>query len=298
MESAADKVRAVANNADALNKVRVVADALQYVRRYHGKTLVVKYGGAAMRDEKLRDAFARDVLSLQLTGVHPVIVHGGGPQINVQLEKIGKKSNFVDGLRYTDGETMDIVEMVLGGQVNQDIVRLINKAGGRAVGLTGKDGGLLLARKLRRKPGAADVGLVGEVEAVDARVLSLLQSDGFIPVIAPIAADADGQTLNINADTAAAKIAAALGAEALFLLTNTAGVLDKRGKLLVNLTVDKARKLIKDGVIDGGMRPKVECAVDALKGGVASCRIINGETQHALLLEAFTAEGAGTYLTP
>ena len=285
-------------SAPITSKVHIVADALQYVRRYHGKTVVIKYGGNAMRGEPLRAAFARDVASLQLAGIFPVIVHGGGPQINAVLEKIGKKSDFVDGLRYTDSDTMDVVEMVLGGLVNQDIVRLINHQGACAVGLTGKDGGLLQARKLRRRKGAADIGLVGEVEKVKARVLSLLQPAGFIPVIAPIAADVNGQTLNINADTAAAEIAIALKAEALFLLTNTAGVLDKKGKLLPKLTVAQAKRLIKDGTISGGMRPKVECAIAAVLGGVHSCQIINGEAQHALLLEVFTAEGAGTYIAP
>lgn len=279
----------------AAGKVRVVAEALQYFRRYHGKTLVFKYGGNAM-DEKSAAAFAGDIALLQLAGVRPVVVHGGGPQINELLGKIGKKSKFINGLRHTDGETMDVVEMVLGGLVNKNLVRLINRQKGRAVGITGKDGGLMLARKLRGKN--ADFGLVGEVARVNTELLSLLQPAGFIPVIAPIAADAAGRTLNINADTAAAQIAAALGAEALFLLTNTAGVLDKRGKLLETLSAAAAKKLIKNKTIDGGMRPKVECALAALAGGVRSVRIVNGGAEHAVLLEAFTDEGAGTYLAP
>lgn len=282
------------------DKVRMVAEALSYVRRYSGKTVVIKYGGNAMTDMALRTAFAQDVILLKTVGIHPVIVHGGGPQINELLNKIGKQSHFVDGLRYTDQETMNVVEMVLGGLVNQDIVRLINQQGGRAVGLTGKDGGLLQARKinLRQRGGKrADIGLVGEVAAIDAQVLAVLEQAAFIPVIAPIAADDGGQTLNINSDTAAAALAVALQAQALFLLTNTAGVLDKKGQPLSALTVAQARRLIKNGTISGGMRPKVECGIEAVSGGVASCQIINGETQHALLLELFTNEGAGTFIS-
>ena len=283
-----------------MEKVRIIADALGYVRRYHGKTVVIKYGGNAMTDSALQTAFARDVIWLKTVGINPVIVHGGGPQINDILEKVGKQSHFVNGLRYTDQETMNIVEMVLGGLVNQDIVRLINQQGGCAVGLTGKDGGLIRAKKirLRGKNGKlADIGLVGEVAAVNEQVLSLLDAAEFIPVIAPISADDKGQTLNINADVVAAELAVALSAQALFLLTNTPGVLDKAGKPLTHLTLRQAQRLIKSGVVAGGMRPKVECGIRAVRGGVASCQIINGKTQHALLLELFTNEGAGTFIS-
>ena len=288
------------NFPDKAEKVGIIADALHYVKRYHGKTVVIKYGGNAMTDTDLQTSFAADIALLKLVGIRPVIVHGGGPQIDDTLKKIGKKSRFVDGLRYTDGETMDVVEMVLGGLVNKDIVRFVNKHGGRAVGLTGKDGGLLAARKMkvRHQNGEdADIGLVGEIIKVDASVLLLLQKDGFTPIIAPIGADEDGLTLNINADTAAAKIAVALDAEALFLLTNTAGVLDKKGELLNQLNIATAKRLIKSGVIQGGMRPKVECAMTAVTGGVRSCQIVDGTVRHALLLELFTNEGAGTFIS-
>ena len=281
-------------------KVRLIADALGYVRRYHGKTVVIKYGGSAMADAALQTAFAQDVVWLKTVGIHPVVVHGGGAQITEMLAKIGKQSRFVQGLRYTDAETMEVVEMVLGGLVNQDIVRLINQQGGAAVGITGKDGNLIRGKKLtlRGKNGKrADIGLVGEVAAIDATVLASLREAQFIPVIAPIGADAHGQTLNINADTAAAELAIALGAQALFLLTNTAGVLDKKGALLPSLHLAQARRLIKSGVIGGGMKPKVECALRAVAGGVNSCQIINGEVKHALLLELFTDEGAGTFIS-
>lgn len=281
-------------------KVRVIAEALGYVRRYSGKTVVIKYGGNAMTTPALQAAFAQDIIWLKTVGIQPVIVHGGAPQINDTLSKVGKQSRFVEGLRYTDKETMNVVEMVLGGLVNQDIVRLINQQGGRAVGLTGKDGRLITARKIRlrkKSGGSADIGLVGEVAAVNAQVLEVLQQADFIPVVAPISADDKGETLNINADTVAAELAAALGAQALFLLTNTPGVLDGRGKPLSALAVREARRLIKSGTIKGGMKPKVECAIRAVAGGVASCQIINGETQHALLLELFTNEGAGTFIS-
>lgn len=281
-------------------KVRLIADALGYVRRYHGKTVVIKYGGSAMADPALQAAFAQDVVWLKTVGIHPVVVHGGGAQITDMLEKIGKRSRFVQGLRYTDQETMDVVEMVLGGLVNQDIVRLINQQGGAAVGLTGKDGNLIRGKKLtvRGKNGKrADIGLVGEVAAIDTTVLATLREEQFIPVIAPISADARGQTLNINADTAAAELAIALKAQSLFLLTNTAGVLDKQGKLLPVLQAAAARRLMRSGVIGGGMKPKVECALRAVAGGVQACQIINGEVKHALLLELFTNEGAGTFIS-
>ena len=278
-------------------KIGTLAEALPYIRRYHGKTIVIKYGGNAMIRPPLQRAFARDVALLKLVGVNPVVVHGGGPQINLTLRRMGLKSRFVEGMRYTDDETMDIVEMVLGGLVNQKIVQMINDAGARAVGLTGKDGGLLRAKKMKvvkRGGGEVDIGLVGEVEKVDAAVLSLLDGADFIPVVAPVGADGAGGALNVNADWAAAHIASALRAEALLLLTNTAGVLDKTGALVAELSPSKARALIKSGVVDGGMKPKTECALFAVAGGVSSCRIINGAVRHALLLEMFTDAGAGT----
>ncbi|MGI9297176.1 MAG: acetylglutamate kinase [Gammaproteobacteria bacterium] len=281
---------------DIAEKIGTLAEALPYIRRYRGKTIVVKYGGNAMIRPPLQRAFARDVALLKLVGVNPVVVHGGGPQINLTLERMGLKSRFVEGMRYTDDETMDIVEMVLGGLVNQKIVQMINDAGARAVGLTGKDGGLLRARRMKVKSGGGevDVGLVGEVEKVDAAVLSLLDGADFIPVVAPVGADGAGGALNVNADWAAAHIAAALGAEALLLLTNTPGVLDEKEKPVAELTAARARALIENGAIRGGMKPKTECALFAVSRGVASCRIINGAARHALLLEMFTDAGAGT----
>lgn len=281
-------------------KIGTLAEALPYIRRYHGKTIVIKYGGNAMTRPPLQRAFARDVALLKLVGVNPVVVHGGGPQINLTLQRMGIASRFVEGMRYTDTETMDIVEMVLGGLVNQKIVQMINDSGARAVGLTGKDGGLLRAKKMKVKSrgGEVDVGLVGEVEKVDAAILSLLDAADFIPVVAPVGADGAGGTLNVNADWAAAHIAAALKAEALLLLTNTAGVLDKKGNLVAELTAAKAKSLMKSGVIAGGMKPKTECALFSVSSGVASCRIINGAAEHALLLEIFTDEGAGTRISP
>ncbi|MGU9950906.1 MAG: acetylglutamate kinase [Gammaproteobacteria bacterium WSBS_2016_MAG_OTU1] len=283
---------------DIAHKVSTLSEALPYIRRYHGKTIVIKYGGNAMTEAPLQQAFARDVALLKLVGINPVVVHGGGPQINTALRRMGLESRFVEGMRYTDSETMDIVEMVLGGLVNQQIVQMINDAGARAVGLTGKDGGLLRARrmKIRKASGDVDIGQVGEVENVDAAVVSLLDSADFIPVIAPIGVDDKGGTLNINADLAAAHIAVALGASALFLLTNTAGVLDKKQNLIAEITTTKARGLLRSGVIAGGMKPKVECALAAVSDGVGSCRIINGTVLHALLLEIFTDAGVGTQI--
>lgn len=280
--------------------VQTLAEALPYIRRYRGKTIVVKYGGNAMNTAELQTAFARDVALLKLVGINPVVVHGGGPQINLILKRMGLTTRFVEGMRYTDDETMAIVEMVLGGLVNQKIVQTINDAGARAVGLTGKDGGLLRARrmKLKNKKGDIDIGLVGEVEKVDASVVSLLDGADFVPVIAPIGADKDGGALNVNADLAAAHIAAALRAEALLLLTNTAGVLDKKGVLVPELTSAKARTMLKNKTIGGGMQPKVECALFAVANGVNSCRIIDGTVMRALLLEVFTDAGAGTRIVP
>ncbi len=277
-------------------KVGTLSEALPYIRRYHGKTVVIKYGGNAMADAPLQRAFARDVALLKLVGINPVVVHGGGPQINAALKRMGLSSRFVEGMRYTDGATMEIVEMVLGGSVNSQIVQMINDAGARAVGLTGKDGGLLRARRIKIKSGKneLDAGLVGDVESVCADVVSLLEEGGFIPVIAPVGADDNGGALNINADLAAAHIAAALSAEALLLLTNTAGVLDKNGELVAELAAKKARAMLKSGVIGGGMKPKTECALFAVANGARSCRIINGAVKHALLLEVFTDAGVGT----
>ena len=280
----------------AINKVKILSEALPYIRRYHGQTIIIKYGGSAMTDESLKTAFARDVCLLKLVGVNPVVVHGGGPQISQMLSALGKQSHFVEGMRYTDGDTMDVVEMVLGGLVNKQIVRLINNEGGRAVGISGKDGNLLLARrlKIKKKTGGGDLGLVGEVEKVDGKLVALLDKADFIPVIAPIGADSKGNTLNINADLVAATLAAELSAKALFLLTNTAGVLDGKGKLIPELNPTRAKKLLKDGIIQSGMKPKVECALAAVANGVSSCRIIDGSRQHSLLLEIFTDAGFGT----
>ena len=280
----------------AAHKVKILSEALPFIRRYHGETIIIKYGGSAMTDEALKTAFARDVSLLKLVGINPVVVHGGGPQINKTLTALGKKSRFVDGLRYTDTDTMDVVEMVLGGLVNSQIVRQINNEGGRAVGISGKDGNLLQARRLkvRKNKGDVDLGLVGQVEKIDGKVVALLDKADFIPVIAPIGVDEKGNTLNINADSVAAALAVELSAKALFLLTNTAGVLDGRGKLIAELRAAKARKLLKDGIIQGGMQPKVQCALQAVSKGISSCRIINGSHPHSLLLEIFTDVGCGT----
>ncbi|MGI9306165.1 MAG: acetylglutamate kinase [Gammaproteobacteria bacterium] len=277
-------------------KIGTLSEALPYIRRYHGKTIVVKYGGNAMSDTALQRAFARDIALLKLVGINPVVVHGGGPQINAALKRMGLPARFVEGMRYTDGDTMEIVEMVLGGLVNSKIVQMINDAGARAVGLTGKDGGLLRARRIKVKSGKdeVDIGLVGGVEEVCPDVVARLEGGGFIPVIAPVGADSGGGALNINADMAAAHIAAALNAEALLLLTNTPGVLDKKQKLVPELTAAKARAMLKSGAVSGGMKPKTECALFAVANGVRSCRIVNGAETHALLLEVFTDAGAGT----
>lgn len=276
-------------------KALALAEALPHIRRHHGRTLVVKYGGNAMGGA--RDSFARDVALLKLVGANPVVVHGGGPQISRLLARVGKQSRFVQGMRHTDGETMEIAQMALG-LVNQQIVRAVNAQGGRAVGITGKDGGLIRARrmKLRGKNKNIDLGLVGEVESVSPAILSHLESADFVPVVAPVGADAKGEALNINADLVAAHLAVALRAEALLLLTNTDGILDKKGKLIPQLSAARARRLIREGVIEGGMRPKVECALAAVKGGVQSCRVVNGSREHSLLLELFTDRGAGTLI--
>lgn len=260
---------------------------------------MIKYGGNAMVDKALQNSFARDVILLKLVGISPVIVHGGGPHINAMLNKIGKESFFVEGLRYTDHDTMDVVEMVLGGLVNQGIVNQINAAGGRAVGLTGKDGGVVAAKRLRlrRRGGEQDIGLVGQVQRINPELLTVLENANFIPVVAPIGSSAAGETLNINADSVAAELAIALSAQALFLMTNVNGILDNKGKLIPSLTLAAARRLAKSKAITGGMKPKLECAINAVARGVESCQIINGTVQHSLLLEIFTNPGAGTFIS-
>jgi len=280
-------------------KARILADALPYIQRFHGKTLVVKYGGNAMTDEKLKESFARDVVLLKLVGMNPVIVHGGGPQIDDMLTRVGKKGEFVQGMRVTDAETMEIVEMVLGAQVNKDIVHLINHNGGAAVGLTGKDGGFIRAKKMMvRGPddGLIDIGQVGEVEQIDPKIVQTLVGAGFIPVIAPIGFGSRGESYNINADLVAGKVAEILKAEKLVVLTNTAGVLDKNGNLLTGLTAKKVDDLFADGTIHGGMLPKISSALDAVKNGVNTCHIIDGRVEHAVLLEVLTSEGVGTLI--
>jgi acetylglutamate kinase len=280
----------------------VLSEALPYIQRYQGKTLVIKFGGNAMVDETLKTSFARDVVLLKAVGINPVVVHGGGPQISELLKKIGKESTFIDGMRVTDGETMDVVEMVLGGLVNKDIVNLINRQGGKAVGLSGKDGGLIRARKLIVEKNDAllerneiiDYGHVGAVESIDPSIVDLLDSGSFIPVVAPVGVGQDGQTYNINADLVAGKLAITLGAEKLFLLTNTPGVNNKEGQLFHELNSAQIAALIKDGTIAGGMLPKVDCALDAVTGGVKSSLIIDGRINHALMLEMFTDAGVGT----
>ncbi|MBE9515986.1 MAG: acetylglutamate kinase [Proteobacteria bacterium] len=289
----------------ASKRASVLLEALPYIQRFQGKTIVIKYGGNAMVDDALKEGFARDVVLMKLVGMNPVIVHGGGPQIGKLLERIGKESHFIEGMRVTDRETMDVVEMVLGGLVNKEIVSMINRHGGRAVGLTGKDGGLIRARKLIMKRPSSDdnlpseiidIGHVGEVESIDPSIVALLDTQNFIPVIAPIGVGEDGQTYNINADIVAGKLASVLQAEKLILLTNTEGVLDAHGKLLTGLSAPEVDALIIEGVIQGGMLPKVGCALDAVKSGVKSSHIIDGRVSDAVLLEVFTDEGVGTLI--
>ncbi len=283
---------------------KVLTEALPYIQRFSGKTLVIKYGGNAMVDEDLKNSFARDVVLMKAVGINPIIVHGGGPQIGQLLERIGKKSHFVAGMRVTDSETMDMVEMVLGGQVNKSIVSLINNHGGRAVGLTGKDGGMIRAEKLHISPDdpavdvseVIDLGHVGNVKSIDTSVVDMLVNSDFIPVIAPIGVGENGQSYNINADLVAGKLAEVLKAEKLILLTNTAGLLDKNGELLTGLDSVQVNKLIDEGIIFGGMLPKVSCALAAVNSGVSSAHIIDGRVQHAALLEIFTDEGVGTLI--
>ncbi|MGA9666069.1 MAG: acetylglutamate kinase [Gallionella sp.] len=281
-------------------KARVLSEALPYIQRFFDKTIVIKYGGNAMTDPALQQGFARDVVLLKLVGMNPVVVHGGGPQINDLLKKVGKQGEFVQGMRVTDEETMDVVEMVLG-KVNKDIVNLINRFGGKAVGLTGQDGAFIRAEKLllesSSEPGKMlDIGLVGDINKIDPSIITFLDSGDFIPVIAPIGVSPDGETLNINADVVAGKLAEVLRAEKLVLLTNTPGVLDKNGKLLTGLTPRDIDGLVADGTLSGGMLPKIASALDAARGGVRSVHIIDGRVQHALLLEILTDEGVGTLI--
>lgn len=280
-----------------VDKARVLMEALPYMRRFMGKTIVVKYGGHAMTDASYQASFAADVVLLKHIGVRPVIVHGGGPQIEATLARIGKQSTFVDGRRVTDDETMDVVEMVLGGKLNREIVELVQQAGGRAIGLTGSDGGLLQVE--RQKIDGRDLGRVGDPKKVDPSVLMAAMDAGFIPVVAPIGVDAKGMSYNVNADEAAGAIAAALAAEKLILLTDVDGVLDASGKLISQLSIAQCRRLIADGTIKGGMIPKMECCMDALAGGVARTHVVDGRVRHAVLLEVFSDDaGVGTLLVP
>ncbi|MEE9560063.1 MAG: acetylglutamate kinase [Acidiferrobacterales bacterium] len=288
-----------------IERAQILIEALPYIQRFSGKTLVIKYGGNAMVDERLKQGFARDVVLMKHVGMNPVVVHGGGPQIGEFLQRLGKETRFVEGMRVTDRETMDVVEMVLGGLVNKEIVSLISQHGGKAVGLSGKDGGLIRAKKLvMDRPGnkenlpseIIDIGHVGEVHSIDPELVALLDTGDFIPVIAPIGVGNDGKTYNINADSVAGKLAITLQAEKLILLTNTPGILDKEGKLLTGLSAKEIDALIADGTIQGGMLPKVRCALDAVNSGVRAAHIIDGRVDHAALLEIFTDRGVGTLI--
>ncbi|HWU84403.1 MAG TPA: acetylglutamate kinase [Rhodocyclaceae bacterium] len=290
-----------ASNITPQQEAGILAEALPYIQRFHGKTIVVKYGGNAMTDEKLKQSFAHDVVMLKLVGMNVVVVHGGGPQIESLLGRVGKKGEFIQGMRVTDAETMELVEMVLGGQVNKDVVNLINQAGGKAVGLTGKDGSMIRAKKLlmanKDKPeDMIDIGQVGDIVSIDPALIALLGSQAFIPVIAPIGVGAEGETYNINADVVAGKIAEVLKAEKLVLLTNTPGVLDKAGNLLTGITPKQIDDMVDDGTLSGGMLPKIGSALDAARSGVKSVHIIDGRVEHALLLEILTDEGVGTLI--
>ncbi len=289
---------------DPMEKAKVLVEALPYIKRFWGKTFVIKYGGSTMEEERVKRSFALDVVLLKYIGLNPVVVHGGGPQIGEMLTKIGKKSRFIEGMRVTDEETMEIVEMVLVGKVNKEIVSLINQQGGRAVGLSGKDGGLLLAEKMRLiKPSShgkeqevIDLGMVGEVKRVRPEVIQALEKEGFIPVIAPIGVGESGETYNINADLVAGKVASALKAEKLILLTDVEGVMDQEKNLISTLSSSEAQKLIEQNIIFSGMIPKVRCCLDALEEGVGKTHIINGTVEHAILLEIFTDVGIGTQI--
>lgn len=291
--------------ADAVHVAEVLSEALPYIRRFVGKTLVIKYGGNAMESEELKTGFARDIVLMKAVGINPVVVHGGGPQIADLLKRLNIESRFVEGMRVTDGQTMDVVEMVLGGQVNKDIVNLINSHGGSAIGLTGKDARLIRARKLTvthqdadmNEPEIIDIGQVGEVASVNTDLLDMLVKGDFIPVIAPIGVGPNGESYNINADLVAGKVAEALHAEKLMLLTNIAGLMDKQGNVLTGLNTAQVDELIADGTIYGGMLPKIRCALDAVQGGVHSSHIIDGRVPNAVLLEIFTDHGVGTLIT-
>ena len=293
------------NKEAALNIAKVLTEALPYIQRFTGKTIVVKFGGNAMVDPALHESFARDVVLMKLVGMNPVVVHGGGPQIGALLAKLNIHTEFVNGMRVTDAQTMDVVEMVLGGSVNKEIVASINRNGGKAIGVSGKDGQLIRARKLTvtrhseelNVSEIIDIGHVGEVDQIDTEVLQVILGSNFIPVIAPIGADAEGCTYNINADLVAGKLAQVLQAEKLMLLTNVSGLLDRQGQVLTGLSTSQVDALIADGTISGGMLPKIGCALDAVKSGVASAHIIDGRVPHAVLLETFTHEGIGTLIT-
>ncbi|MBM4347823.1 MAG: acetylglutamate kinase [Deltaproteobacteria bacterium] len=288
-----------------IDKAKVLVEALPYIRRFYNKTIVIKYGGSTMEEERLKRSFALDVVLLKYIGINPVIVHGGGPQIGEMLTRLGKKSEFVEGMRVTDGETMDVVEMVLVGKVNKEIVAMINQQGGKAVGLSGKDGRLILAKKLKlmrstdesKSPEIIDIGMVGEVKAIHPGVIESLEKENVIPVIAPIGVGEEGETYNINADLVAGKIAAALKAEKFILLTDVKGVLDEKKQLIPTLDVKQAKELISKKVISSGMIPKVNCCLDALNEGVNKTHIIDGTVEHAVLLEIFTDVGIGTQIT-
>ncbi len=289
------------SNTQAPEKARILAEALPYIRRFHGKTIVVKFGGNAMVDTALQEDFARDVVLLKLVGMNPVVVHGGGPQIEKMLNELNIKSEFVQGMRVTDAATMDVVEMVLGGAVNKDIVTLINRAGGKAVGLTGQDGAFIRAKKLlmpaKDRPNEfVDIGQVGEIESIDPAVITALETGGFIPVVAPIGIGAEGESYNINADLVAGKLAEVLHAEKLVLLTNTPGVLDEKGNLLTGVTPRQIDEMVASGVLSGGMLPKISSALEAARSGVKSVHIIDGRVPHALLLEVLTDQGVGTLI--
>ncbi|KJZ15841.1 MAG: acetylglutamate kinase [Marinomonas sp.] len=289
----------------ALEIASVLSESLPYIQRFSGKTLVIKYGGNAMTDLALQAGFARDIVLMKLIGINPIVVHGGGPQIGKLLQELNIESKFINGMRVTDTRTMDVVEMVLGGQVNKGIVNLINNAGGKAIGLTGKDSGFIQAKKLfvksQTSPGAApeivDIGHVGEVDSIDTSVLKMLENSDFIPVIAPIGVDAEGNSYNINADLVAGKVAEAVNAEKLMLLTNISGVQDKDGNVLTGLSTAQVDALIADGTIYGGMLPKISCALSAVNAGVTSAHIVDGRVPHSTLLEIFTDEGVGTLIT-
>lgn len=290
----------------SIEKAKVLVEALPYIRRFYGKRIVIKFGGHAMVDDRLKHAFAMDVILLKTVGMHPVIVHGGGPQIGEVLQKMGKESRFYQGMRITDDETMDVVEMVLGGKVNKEIVALINREGGKAVGLSGKDGHLILARKmdvstlpkLEKTPEIIDLGKVGEVERVNPEVIMSLEAEGFIPVTAPVGVGLQGETYNINADLVASAMAVALGAEKLILLTDVQGVMDQEGRLVSTLDSSTAETSIRKGIVQGGMIPKVNCCIQAVERGVAKAHIIDGRKEHAVLLEIFTDVGIGTEIIP